>query len=645
MQFALAGRWAGRHPVFHMVCMVGSRRRRSGAGLSVSSLASLLLAAGCTVPGPGATGDASDGVSSADDDSSDEDDEEGEASDAEDSDEESSSSTGESSSGDEDENGDEDDEDAATTLDIMSESEGEATTSTSETSASQSGEEGPDDSTESDEEAGEVGPDDSSEDVGPDPTFETLRDAAAAVGKQIGVAVSERALAGDSAYIDILAREFDYVTPENSAKWGPLMPSSTTYNWGDTDALVNFAQQRNQEVKGHTFVWHIQAPSWVNTSMSASQLNDALRRHIETTLERYRGRMRAWDVVNEAVDIATSSGYTESVFYTVLGPQYIENAFRWAREADPDILLIYNEVGIERAGPKSDFTYQMLRDLLERGVPIDGIGFQSHISTHRYPSESDLRANIRRFAELGLIVNISEVDARTKLLPGDQETRWHAQRIAFQQIVGSCTVEPACEAVTFWGFSDNYSWINDEGPEDPLIYDRGNIAKPAYDGVMDGLIGRLPVRGANAVSNADFSSGQTGWSASGGQLSVGAAQGRDGNAACLTGRGSDADGIVQNDLLGAVADGGPMSFAAWVRLSAAATIDAALLIEQSGAASQEFNIATNAAVPAGTWIELSGYLGLGFEGTPTAVSLKIDGPGSGIELCVADVRLQPLSIR
>jgi endo-1,4-beta-xylanase len=101
---------------------------------------------------------------------------------------------------------------------------------------------------------------------------------------------------------------------------------------------------------------------------------------------------------------------------------------RWARAADPDVLLFYNEVGIERVGPKSDFTYEKIRDLLAKGVPIDGIGFQSHISIHCYPAESNLRANIRRFADLGLKVNISELDARPLLLPGTRDSRWQAQR-------------------------------------------------------------------------------------------------------------------------------------------------------------------------------------------------------------------------
>ena len=475
------------------------------------------------------------------------------------------------------------------------------------------------------------------------PSFETLREAAAAANRLIGAAVDAAALAGaGSQYSETLAREFDYVTPENATKWGPLAPSSSSYDWQGADAIVDFAEAHEQTVKGHTFVWHEQTPSWVSTSMSAGELNAALKSHIETTLARYQGRMRAWDVVNEAVDVNTASGYRESVFYQVLGPGYIADAFRWARAADPDVLLFYNEIGAERLGAKSDFMYAMIQELLASGVPIDGIGLQSHVSTHRYPAESDLRANIRRFADLGLRVNISEVDARTKNVPGSQEARWLMERIAFQQVVGSCVVEPGCEAITFWGVTDNYSWINEEGEEDPLLFDRSYMRKPAYEGALDGFLGLLPVRGANLVANSDFAGGATGWEATAGELTVAAAEGGTGNAACITGRSDVGDGLLQADLLEALQSGGPLAFSAMVRVDAASSVEAALLIVEGGE-EREFNIASR-AIAADQWLELSGYLGLGFEQAPSAISLKLYGPASGVGLCATAVQLRPLTV-
>ena len=416
-------------------------------------------------------------------------------------------------------------------------------------------------------------------------TFGALRQAAIHSNKLLGTAINSSALNSDLTYGEVAGREFNYVTPENEMKWGLLEPTQGNYTWGNADAIVQFAEAHGQLIKGHTLVWHAQLPSWVDGSLSADQLNSAIKTHIETTLQHFRGHLRAWDVVNEAVDVSTASGYRDSVFWETLGPDYIENAFRWARAADPDVLLFYNDFGIERLGPKSDFTYAMIRDLVQKGVPIDGIGFQSHITTSRYPADSDLRANIRRFADLGLKVNISELDSHSNLVPGTQDFRWQAQRIAFQEVVGSCAVEPGCEAVTFWGFTDKFSWLNDPNNNtqgttdvDPLIFDGNYAPKPAYDGVLSGLAGLVPMRGDNVIVNGDFASNSDGgdsWSNGGGTLTVSDAIDRNGVAACVTARTQTPDGLSQGSLLNALAAGGPYSFSAWVRLSGASSAGAA----------------------------------------------------------------------
>jgi GH35 family endo-1,4-beta-xylanase len=475
-----------------------------------------------------------------------------------------------------------------------------------------------------------------------------LRRAAATAGKLIGTAVDHTALRDDPTYATVLAREFDYVTPENATKWGPLEVSPDVYNWASADAIVDAAAAAGQEVKGHAFVWHTQAPAWVTDAMTADELRAALKAHIETTLAHFRGRIRAWDVVNEAVDTATASGYRESIFWQKLGAAYIEDAFRWARAADPDVLLLYNDFAIERLNAKSDFTYALMRDLLAKGTPIDGIGFQSHMAVHRYPAESDLRANIRRFADLGLRVNISEVDVRTLPLPGSQDSRWQAQRIAFQQVVGACVVEPGCESVTFWGFTDKYSWINADAaaaPDDPLLFDRSYAPKPAYMGALDGLAGLLPARGDNQVNNGDFAAGADGWSAVGGVLAVEAADGRDGSAGCVSGRTEVTHGLVQTGLVDRLSAGGPHSFTAWARVrgAASANVTAELLVTESTGTPWTLNVAGRPAGDSG-WMELTGYLSLGFTAPPpTAIDLRVSGPPTGVDLCVTGIELRPVS--
>lgn len=479
------------------------------------------------------------------------------------------------------------------------------------------------------------------------PVFTTLKEAGAAVNRLIGVALNESPLANDATYREIAAREFDYVTAENAMKWEPLQPSSSSsYSWSNADAIVQFAQDNSQLVKGHTFVWYMQNPTWAS-NLSADALRTAMQNHIRATMTRYKGKVRAWDVVNEAVDTDAATGYRENVFWQALGPDYVEEAFRYAdevrKEIDPDVLLFYNEIGIERIGPKSDFAYQMLKDLVANGVPIDGIGLQSHVSTHRYPSEADLRTNLERFGKLGLRVNISEVDVRDTVLPGNAAQRSLAQRIAYQQIVAACVLEPTCEAITFWGFTDAYSWLLDEGSFEPLLFTADYQKKPAYLGVLDGLRGKLPARGENLLMNGQFTANGENWSSRGGQLTVGAADDRQGNAACIDGRTGAADGLVQEGLLARAPNGGPMSFSAWVRASADSTVDASILVEESGAAATESNVAT-IRVKASTWTALTGYLAVGFNGVATSLGLKVHGPEGGVQLCVADVTLQPLRV-
>lgn len=475
---------------------------------------------------------------------------------------------------------------------------------------------------------------------GGESSWTSLREAAAAAGKYVGAAVSIDALREDETYSLVLAQEFDEVTPENAMKWEPLAPTADTYDWVDADEIVDAAEANGQTVKGHTLIWHQQYPTWLSASMTPDELRSAMQAHIETTMTRYRGRVRAWDVVNEAVDVASASGYTESIFYAILGPQYIAEAFRFAREADPDALLFYNEVGIERRGAKADFTYEMIGALLADDVPIDGVGFQSHVSIHRYPSFGNLQHNLARFGELGLRVNLSEIDARTLLLPGDQMLRWQVQRIAMQQLTAACVLEPACEGVTFWGFTDNYSWINDEGEDDdPLPFDRAYQKKPAYQGALDGLSGFPPVVGDSVLTNGDFSQGSSGWEARDAQL---LAVGEEGGV-CAQDRTSEGSGIVQLNLADSL-DEGAQAFAAEVLIggSEEEVVDAALVLEFESGVTETFNIATVPATP-GEWTELSGYLGLGFEETLIGAELLLNGPPAEVELCVRAVSLGPVT--
>jgi endo-1,4-beta-xylanase len=177
----------------------------------------------------------------------------------------------------------------------------------------------------------------------------------------------------------------------------------------------------------------------------------------------------------------------DTVFRQKLGDSYIADAFRIARQADPQAKLFYNDYNGEGMGAKSDRIYDLLRGLLAAGVPIDGVGLQMHISANNRPSDGSIAANMRRLADLGLIVHISEMDVRVNNVPGNQQTRLDAQRAAYHDVVRVCVLEPRCEAITFWGFTDAHTWISGDTP---LLFDAAYQPKPAFNGVVDALRGR-----------------------------------------------------------------------------------------------------------------------------------------------------------
>jgi len=207
----------------------------------------------------------------------------------------------------------------------------------------------------------------------------TLRAAAAQTGRLVGAAVNATALATDPAYAEILAREFSFVTPENAMKWGPSEPEPGVWNFADADRLVEFAEQHAMAVKGHALMWHMQLPAWIDESVEPKVLRDAMTAHIRGLVGRYRGRVLAWDVVNEAV-AEGGGGLRDSILLRKLGPGYIAEAFRVAHEADPDALLLYNDYFLKGdPGDKSAAVLALVRELVDGGVAIDGVGLQTHL--------------------------------------------------------------------------------------------------------------------------------------------------------------------------------------------------------------------------------------------------------------------------
>src|SRR5262245_35224773 len=208
-----------------------------------------------------------------------------------------------------------------------------------------------------------------------------LRDGADDRGFFIGAAVAMTPFRNEAAYVNTLRREFNMIVAENAFKWDALHPARTTYNFTDADALVSFAQANNMKLRGHTLVWHNQLPGWLTSgNFTRDEVIEILRDHIATLVGRYKGRVWAWDVVNEAIDDATSQLRTSSFWFQKIGPDYIKMAFEFARQADPDARLYYNDYSIEGMNAKSEAVYNMIRDLRNQGEPVDGVGWQMHVA-------------------------------------------------------------------------------------------------------------------------------------------------------------------------------------------------------------------------------------------------------------------------
>jgi endo-1,4-beta-xylanase len=328
------------------------------------------------------------------------------------------------------------------------------------------------------------------------PAAGTLRQAADARHIMVGAAAASAYLA-EADYATILGSEFSQLQAENEMKFGVIHPRPDTdpnpYNFEGGDALVAFAQSNTMVVRGHTLVWHNQVPDWVkNGGYSASQLADILHGHIKTVMTHYASKVYAWDVVNEA--FTDSGAMRHTIWYDQpgigggKGTKYIEQVFRWAHEADPNAKLFYNDYDAEMINKKSDAIYAMAKDFKKRGVPLDGVGFQMHVSL-KFDDPAKLASvakNLERFAKLGLELQITEVDVR---LNESSAAALSAQAKLYGEIMTLCVRQPACKALQTWGFTDKHSWIPQfyKGQGWALLWDADYKKKPAYEAVRKAL--------------------------------------------------------------------------------------------------------------------------------------------------------------
>ena len=320
---------------------------------------------------------------------------------------------------------------------------------------------------------------------------------------KMGVAVSPRSL-NDSSQSALIASHFNSITAENVMKMGPIHPKESEYNWGPADEVLAYAEQHNLMLRGHTLCWHNQTPDWLFLDDSKAQVTKEfllgrLEDHIKNVAGRYKGKIYAWDVVNEAISDSKDEFYRNSLWYQICGEEYLIKAFQLARQYAPDATLFYNDYNV--IDPvKADKIVKMISDLRQKGAPIDGIGIQGHWSVYE-PSRDQLIATLERFKPLNLDIHITELDIsiytkehkrRDKLETDNDTFTAELEQLQVQEYKMIFEVfrqyKNDISSITFWNISDRRSWLDNfpvRGRKNyPLLFDQEDKPKKAFQEVV-----------------------------------------------------------------------------------------------------------------------------------------------------------------
>lgn len=294
---------------------------------------------------------------------------------------------------------------------------------------------------------------------------------------------------------NLIKRHFNSLTAENAMKWSSLQPIEGTFTYSDADKIVTFAQTNGMRVRGHTLCWHNQVPAWVfkdgEATASKELVLQRLRTHITAVMTHFKGKVYAWDVVNEAIDDGGSI-YKSTQWYNICGEDFIFEAFKAARAADPDVKLFYNDYS-EVNPAKRDKIYNLAVKLKEQNL-IDGVGLQSHWNVD-YPSASLLNDALNKYKLLGLEIQITELDVSvypsnsdpyspyTQVFEQKQVAAYHRYFEKFRTFKDDIT------SVTFWNLADDASWLDNfpvSGRKNyPLLFDVNLNPKAAYFDIID----------------------------------------------------------------------------------------------------------------------------------------------------------------
>lgn len=307
-----------------------------------------------------------------------------------------------------------------------------------------------------------------------------------------GAAIDINQLRTEEKYGLTLKTEFSSISPENAMKMDVISTGNGTYKFEDADEIVKFAHDNNMRVHGHTLIWHRSVPNWVNKFVGTKEeWKELMRKYITDVVSHYKGKLASWDVVNEAV---TDEGQLrENIWLNNIGEEYIELAFRYAHEADPDAVLFYNDYGQEYSTAKIQRMVELLKSLKEKNVPVHGVGFQYHINLNT--NERIVEYGLRAISSLNLKIHISELDIAVNQEKKEDfvfsEEIQEKQRVKYRNIVKTymqIVPKDLQYGITTWGIYDGDSWlIEQNGSDYPLLFDVNYNKKLAYQGVLEGL--------------------------------------------------------------------------------------------------------------------------------------------------------------
>jgi endo-1,4-beta-xylanase len=314
----------------------------------------------------------------------------------------------------------------------------------------------------------------------------------------VGVAVSPRDLTGPEA--ELIKKHFNSITAENVMKMGPIHPEENRFNWEPADQIVAFAQANGMKMRGHTLCWHNQTPAWLFKDAAGNQVSkdvllQRLKDHITAVVSRYKGKIYAWDVVNEVIDDKDDVFYRPSPWFNIIGEEFIAKAFEYAHAADPDALLFYNDYNTESPAKRAKIM-KLVKSLIDAGVPVHGIGLQGHWSIYG-PNYQEVNESIKAYSSLGLPLQVTELDisvyksepGRRDKKPDEKDTftpEMEQKQVEQYQSIFKVLRENSnvITTVTFWNVTDKRSWLDNfpvRGRKNyPLLFDQELKPKRAY---------------------------------------------------------------------------------------------------------------------------------------------------------------------